>query len=70
MSLVTQHGKTRDPRSGHSITTTHYLNSTSPPLTVCMAPRPDSRPPLASSFSHCPDCGQPLTFGSWPFCPH
>ena len=78
MPLVTQHGKTSDPRSGHSLTTTHVVNTATPPVTVYMThagrlldrrrPSPDAACPPADI--PCPDCGHPLSFGSWPFCPH
>jgi len=55
MSLVTQHGKTRDPRTGHSITTSHYVNTGTPPKTVYMhvrAPKVPYRPDPALDYSH------------------
>ena len=69
-------GKKRDPRTGHSFTTAHYLNSSSPPHTVYMAPRLPRRPAFHPGLpsvdpDHCCDrCGRLLQIADWPFCPH
>ena len=85
MPLVTQHGKTRDPRTGHSITTSHYVNTGTPPVTLYMAPR-RARMPRTAQTPHattvepfappsrpsvpCDACGAQLSPGTWPWCPH
>ncbi|MCE5247909.1 hypothetical protein LLG88_13430 [bacterium] len=70
MALITEQKRVRNA-DGHSCTVEHVVNTGTPPRTVYMLPRLAGRshePPPAPT--PCPDCGVPVTVGSWPFCPH